>query len=166
MSIAVSYVSQLSVVETLEGEFISPSDNTVTTNGMNRSEGLTGASLVPVTKYSAFQLALTAGAATLDFTSLPDLNGTAGAVDATGLKLQMAKFRNKSDNANSMSITKGAANGYGTTAAGGTFTVPLDPDQEWTLYLDEKAPDVSGTVKTIDITGTGAQVIEVFLVFG
>lgn len=164
MSIAVTYVSQVSIVETLEGEFISASDNTVTTNGMNRTEGLTGSTAVPVTKYSAFEKALSSGSGTIDLTSLPDANGTAGAVTGDGLKLQVAKFRNKSDNANSITITEGASNGY--EMLGNAFTFILLPDQEITVYLDEKAPNISSTTKNIDLSGTGAQVLEVTLVMG
>ena len=165
MSVAVTYVSQITIVETGEGVFLG-TDNTLTTNGMNRTEGLTGASAVPVTKYSSFRQALTAGTATIDLTSLPDYNGTAGAVTFLGLKLQMIKVRGKSDNANPITITKGASNGYGLGAAGATFTIPLEPDCEATIYLDDKAPDVAAGTKTFDLAGTGSQVLEVTLVAG
>lgn len=165
MSIAATYVSQITVVETGEGVFLG-TDNTLTTNGMNRTEGLTGSSGVPVTKYSSFRQALTAGAATIDLTSLPDYNGTPAAVTFLGLKVQMIKVRGKSDNANPITITKGASNGYGLGAAGATFTIPLEPDCEATIYLDDKAPDVAAGAKTFDLTGTGSQVLEVTLVAG
>ena len=165
MSIAATYVSQVTIVETGEGVFLG-TDNTITTNGMNRSEGLTGATAVPVTKYSSFQKALAAGVGTIDLTSLPDFNGAAGAVTFLGLKVQMIKVRSKSDNANPITITKGASNGYGFGAAGATFTIPLEPDCEATIYLDDKAPDVAAGAKTFDLSGTGSQVLEVTLVAG
>src|SRR5512143_2810359 len=99
MTLAVAYASQLTVVERLTGDYVG-TDNTVTTNGLNTNEGWTASSTQPASKYSAGTKALSAGAGTIDLSALPDADGTAGAVDFTGLKVQAAKFRNKADNAN------------------------------------------------------------------
>ena len=82
MSIAVTYNSQASIVETLEGEYISPGDPTVTTNGLNTTAGLTASTTPPVTKYSAFQKALSTGTGTIDLTSLTGANGATVATRA------------------------------------------------------------------------------------
>jgi hypothetical protein len=163
MSISVTYVSQATVVETLEGEFVG-TDDTVTTNGLNTSETLGAGSTPPATKYSAGSKALSSGSATIDLTSLPDANGTAGAVTLTGLKLAVAKFRNKSTNANAMTIVFGASNPC--TSLGAAFNVTLQPGEELTYRGKDLAADIDSTHKTFDVTGTGAQVLEFEFVAG
>lgn len=164
MSISVNYVSQLTVVETLEGAYVGSGDNTVTTNGLNTSATLTSSTTPPATKYSAGTKALVAGAGTIDLTSLPDANGVAGAVTLTGLKLASVKFRNKSTNANPMTIAKGAANGC--TALGSAFSITLQVGEEVTYLGKDLAADISGTDKTFDVTGTGTQTLEFEFVAG
>lgn len=163
MSISVTYVSQATVVETLEGEYLGD-DNTVTTNGLNTSSTLTSSSTPPATAYSAGQQALSSGTATIDLTSLPDANGVAGQVTLTGLKLAVVKFRNLSSNANAITIAVGASNGC--TALGSAFSITLQPGEEFTYLGKDVAADVSSTVKTFDLTGTGAQVLEFEFVAG
>lgn len=166
MSISVGYVSQVSVVETLEGQYVSSSDATVTTNGMNVTTTLTASTTPPATKYSSGRLTLSSGTGTLNLTSLPDANGVAAAVTFDGLKPQVAKFRNLSTNANAITIAKGASNGY--TGFGSAFSMTLQPGDEWTFKGNDNSgvTDVSSTVKNLDITGTGSQVLEFSLVAG
>lgn len=165
MSIQVGYNSQASIVETLEGEYVG-SDSTVTTDGLNTTETLTAATDPPVTKYSAFQQALSGGAATIDLTSLPDSNGVAAMVTLTGLKPQVMKLRNLATNANAITIAKGASNGY--TGFGASFSLALQPGDEitWKGNDNSGVTDVGSGARTLDITGTGAQVLEVLIVAG
>lgn len=166
MSIAVTYNSQASIVETLEGEYISPGDPTVTTNGLNTTAGLTASTTPPVTKYSAFQKALSGGSGTIDLTSLPDANGVAAQVDFTGLKLQVVKLRNLATNANAITVEVGASNGH--TLFGATWEITLQPGDEflWKGNDNSGVPNVASNNKAIDISGTGSQILEVLLVAG
>lgn len=166
MSIAVDFESNLRTVVTLEGDFVSAADATVTINGLDENgTTYTASTSVPVTKVAAYEVAMTAGAVTIDLTALEGLTGEE-VVDGTGLKAQFIKFKNKSTNANPLSITKGASNGYGLVAAGTAFTVPLDPGQSVTFSLDDSAPDIASGARTWDVTGTGSQVLQIHVVMG
>lgn len=165
MSISVNWAGTCTVVETLEGEFVSDADATVTVNGLNDSGTFTGSTAVPVTKHSSFSQAMTDGAASIDLTSLPGLNGEAGAVDGTGLKVQLVRFKNPDDNANNITITFGALNPY--NLFGATFVITLAPGQDTgPMYLDDAAPDVASGAKQIDISGTGVQALDCQFVMG
>lgn len=164
MSIAVTRVIQLSVVETLEGEFIDPADATITINQLNTSESLSSSTTPPATKVSTGQIALSGGAITLDLTSLPDSNGVAGAIDGTGLKVQSYIFRNPEANANDITLTEGAANGY--ELHGNTWKIALRPGEIISCQLQDGAPDIAAGAKDIDITGTGSQALDFEIVMG
>jgi hypothetical protein len=71
---------------------------------------MNAASTVPATKVASDSIALTAGTLTLDLTALVGAAGAA--VTFTGLKVQLAKFKNPSTNTGTLVITVGAANGY------------------------------------------------------
>ncbi len=165
-SISLSYNSQLTVVETLNGAYVSGSDNTVTFTGLNESGTLSGSTTPPVTKHAIFSKAMTAGAATIDLTALPGQTADE-TIDLSGLKVQALKFKNKSTNANKITIAKGASNGYGLNSAGDTWSITLDPNQSvGPFLLDDAAPDVGSGAKTIDISGTGTQELEIEIVAG
>jgi len=160
-----NYVLNLTAIETITVEGVDPNDNTVTLSGLNESGQLTGSTTPPVSVVACYELTLSSGAATIDLTSLPGL--TSGeTLTGSGLKAQFIKFINKAANANSMTVSKGASNGYGTNAAGTTFSIPLSPGQSVTLSLANASPTVGGSAKTIDVAGTGAQVLRVFVALG
>lgn len=161
MSIEVSRVSQMTVVETLSGPFLG-TDNTVTTNGLNTSETLNASSTPPVTKYSAFAQALTAGAATIDLTSLPDSAGNAGAVTFNGLKVQGYIFKNPSTH--DVTLTAGASNGYDLHGSGWSITIRPGEELQW--RGNDGAGDVGSGAKTIDLAGTGTDTLDVELIAG
>jgi hypothetical protein len=163
LSIQVGVNLQASVTVSPGGVFVGD-DGDYVINGMNHSATLTGSSTPPVTKVSAFQQALTAGAATIDLTSLPDEDGVAAAVTFSGLKVQWAHFENPSTNANSITISEGASNGY--ELAGNAWTVTLDPGEQVVYLGNDTSPDVSGTTKNIDLAGTGTQALNVTLIAG
>lgn len=135
----------------------------ITHTGLNVSRELSAASPAGfnVTVTAQGQIAMTAGAATLNLAAAP---GTAGptAVDATGLKLRTLLIRSKSDNANPITIAKGASNGF--TGLGANFFVRLDPGKAAAFEGDATA--VASGVRTFDISGTGAQVLEFIATFG
>lgn len=162
MSLTLSYNASLSGVETVSDVFASANDATVTLNGLSASGDYNSGSGVPVTKQAAGRKTLSTGAGTLDLTALP--GGVGGAtVDGTGLKVQFAKFRNKSTNSNTMTISQGASNDY---ELAGDFSITLAVGQEVTLFLNEAAPDIASGDKTIDIAGTGSEVLEYHIVMG
>lgn len=166
MSVTLTYTSILAVVETLETNvpFASASDKTVTHNGLDQTlSGITaGTAASPSTKVAAYQKALSAGAATIDLTAIPGVNGVTQ--DMSGLRVQFAKFRNPSGNANPITIGEGASNGY--EMLGNGWTILLDPGCEILLYNPEASPDVAGAAKTIDLAGTGSQALDIILVAG
>lgn len=160
MAITATYVSTLSIVETSGDTLVNSSDNTVT-YGLNTSLTLNAGSSAPATKQAAYEVTMSSGTATIDLTSLTGAFGAT--VTGSGLKVQAVKFKNKATNANAIRVKAGASNGY---TFGGTFDVTLPVGGEVTVYLAEGAADVSGSVKTIDVSGTGEQVLQVVLVMG
>lgn len=162
-TLSVSWASQITVVETFTGNYIASADNTATTNGLNETGTLTASTSVPVIKHVAYQKTMSGGAATIDLTSQPGIN-TAETIDMTGLKVQLAKFRNLATNANNITVAKGASNGH--TLLGASWEFTLAPGQSVTIYGNEAVADVAAGVKTIDITGTGSQVLEIQMVAG
>lgn len=119
-----------------------------------------------VSKKANFKVTLTAGAAVIDLTALPDV---AGNQNFSGLKVQAIKFRNLS--ANAITVGKGASNGLGLLASDAAWTIPIPPalagvPGEVVLVLPEGTPDVDSTHKTIDVTGTGTDVLNCTIVGG
>ena len=164
MSITATYSSRLSVIETIEGPFVSPTDPGFTTDQLSLTESKDADTTVPVTKHVGSNFTLSSGTATINLAAV--VTPASGTVDMTGLKLQYMKLRGHPDNANVITAAKGASNGYGLGPTGATWTFPLGPDQEITLRGDDGNPDVASGARTIDITGTGAQVLQVQMVFG
>lgn len=162
MSVELRYGVSLTITETIETGVPYGSAVTVTTTPQPTINTYTGATTVPVTKQATFDKALSAGAGTIDLTALVGVNGAA--VDFTDLKVQFAKFKNKAANANAITVTFGASNGY--LLAGTAWKVILQPGQEVTFFGNDAAPDVDSTHKTIDLAGTLTQALEVILVAG
>lgn len=112
-----------------------------------------------VTKSATFKKALAAGAATIDFTSLPKTVG--GTQSATGLKLRGLQINNPG--ANSVTVSPGAANGY---EFNGSDTLVVRPNGFAVLWLADGLTAVDGTHKTLDLAGTGTDEFEIVLLFG
>lgn len=165
MSVSSTLTMKIETVETLESTtdpFVLSSAKSTTTNGLNLATTINSGTGVPATKQAFKQLAMTAGAATIDLRNLVGVNG--GAQDGNGLKVQAIIFRGKSDNANPITVAYGASNGY--ALLGSSFTFDLKPGQMLMAFLNEAAPDINSSAKTIDISGTGSQVLEYQLVMG
>lgn len=163
-SVAVVYVSTVTASETVEENTpLSLDANSIIIHDqLNTSDTLNAGSDVPATKVVANTIVLDAGAETIDLTALVGSNG--GAVDMTGLKVQLLKFKAKANNANVITISFGAANPY--TGLGAAFSVTLDAGMEFTFFGNEKTADVAGGVKDLDVSGTGAQELDMVLVCG
>jgi hypothetical protein len=134
----------------------------VTFDGGNETKTLTASSTPPVTAHAVGQQALSSGTGTIDLRSLTGLNGVA--VDLNGLKPTAILFENPVANANPITIAKGATNGY--TGLGANFSLTLQPGQTVLLDLVAAGTAVSGTVKTLDLSGTGSQALKYQMVAG
>ena len=97
--------------------------------------------------------AMTAGAATIDFT---DLHSFGESISFSGKKVRFVVLQNPATNANSITIVEGASNGL--SLLGANFSVTLAPGETIAKYLPD-GPTVGGSDKTIDITGTGSQAL-------
>ena len=157
MSLSVAYVSSVTVVDSPGGAYVSPGDGTVTET-ITATTTLNSGTTPPVSKKSFGTLTLSSGAGTIDLTSLPDQNGTAGAVTFDSLRLATVFLRNKSTNANPITIAKGASNGC--TSLGSAFSITLQVGESMELLAQNLAAVVDSTHKTLDVSGTGSQVLE------
>ena len=173
MPVALTYVSKLTAVETFDttlaqNKLLSATDKGVTHNGLDKQltlpgAGLAGVASVPMTTPVSGVLPMTAGALTIDLRVLVGSNGLA--VDGNGLKLQAIKLRNDNTGGNPITIAKGATNGY--LPGGGTaWSQTLPVGGEYLAYFNEGGPDIDGTHKTLDVTGTGTQAISFEFVLG
>jgi len=164
MSVQATITQNVTAVETLDENMhaSAASRSQVTHDGFNTTVVLNSTSTPPASEVGCFEQDLTAGAATIDLTAMPSTNGAT--VDGTGKRVQAAKFKNPSDNANNMTITEGASNGY--DGFGASFSIILVPGAEVTIFTNDGGTDISGTNKTIDIAGTSTQTLEVSLVLG
>lgn len=119
-----------------------------------------------ISKAAVFSQALTAGSATIDLTAVT-IRGVA--VTLSGLKPVAWLFRVPAGSAGAITIAKGASNGYTGLGSSASILVPVG----WTLLLTTAAGGVanpavavSGSVKTLDISGTGTDTLQVAVVAG
>lgn len=161
MAVSLAYSAQVSVTETLD---LTPTglSQTITHNTYNSSQNLSATTSVPCTKVAGGLATLSGGALTLDLTTVTGVEGITR--NMTGLKVQCFKFKNKSTNAGTMTVTFGAANPY--LLAGSGWKMILQPGQEFTFFGNEATPDVAAGAKNIDIAGTGTEAGEYIVVCG
>lgn len=164
-TVSAAYASSCSATVTFTGPFVSSSDPTALINGLNETGTLTASSTVPATKVAAYELTLSSGAGTINLAALPGITAEE-TVNGTGLKVQLLKLKNKSSNANKITVAKGASNGYGLCASGDDWDVTLSPGQSNLTLGNDAAPDIASGARTLDVTGTGAQVLQVLVVMG
>jgi len=136
---------------------------TVTQAGFNAAQRvLKSDSSPPVTCGALFQQALAAGAATIDLTALDGFNDKA--VNGTGLRVQLLRVKNPTTNANPITVAKGVSNGY--DGFGAAFSVTLQPGAEMTFLTNDAGGDIGSGNKTLDLTGTGVQALDVEIILG
>jgi aspartokinase len=160
MAVQLSYAGTAKIQETLASGVDGAGTPTILHSSFDDQGTLTASTTPPVTKCVVKVIALSAGAATIDLTTITGTNGLVQ--DSTGLKVQY--FRVKNLGANTMTFTVGASNGY--NLAGATFNVPLEQNQWFILYGNDATPDVAAGDRTIDVAGTAAQTFELTLVTG
>lgn len=159
-----SLAMSLNVTETFDATtapFVNSGSAAIVHTGIDRTTTLNASSSPAISKMAAFQKALAAGVGTIDLTSLPHDGQT---VTLNALKVVAIKIRNPGTNSGIITATKGAANGY--TFFGATWTIPVKPGGEAMVYFGTQGDAVSGTVKTIDLTGTGTEALDVEVLAG
>lgn len=163
MSVTVTLEDKVKAVETF-GDFADSNDATVT-HILNDTQVLNPSSTVPVTMKGAFTVTLSGGVATIALRAFPkDDDNPLLLQDGNGLKVQVAKFKNPASNAGDMTITFGASTPY--LLGGSAFKWILKPGQHITVFGNDATPDVSNTLKSIDVAGAGTETLQVFLALG
>ena len=164
MSVTANWALKCDVAETLTASVDAAASPVVNHNAFSSKGTLTATSTVPATKVSAEEIALTAGAYTIDLSALTGTNGAT--VNGNGLKVQLFKFKNLgTGTAAAMTLTVGAANGYDLKGAAWSETVSAG--QETLFYGNEATPTiVTDTDDEIDIAGVGAETFELIIVMG
>lgn len=161
MSITAKLTQTLEVTETLTDLSISNAEIKFKPTSINT---LTAGTTPPATKFVKKLCALVAGALTIDLTALTGWGTNGTDEDMTGLNLQEIFIEATSTNANAITISTGASNGY--PAFGEDWSIALQASQVFSAYGNNLTPEVSGTDKTIDLAGTGTQSVEIYMVFG
>lgn len=155
MSVSAAYASTLTVTEVLSDATLSSSGNRVIHDANSTSGTYNSGSTPAITKRARLAYTMTAGAATIDLRALIGTNGAA--VDGNGLRAQFVKIINPITNANAITISKGASNGY--DGLGSSFSIALVPGGELLVKLNDGGADIGATNKTLDLAGVGSQVI-------
>lgn len=168
MSLTATLIQSLVAIETLDGNTapIAATKRKVTWDALcSKSLSLHATSVPPITKIAGGQVALAAGAKTLSLVALTGLGANGADVNMNGLKVQAIYAENPSTNANTISIAKGASQGYEFSGSDGKLT--LAPGQSVLLFGNDATPDVaSGSAHNIDLTGTGTQALNIIIVAG
>jgi len=136
------------------------------TGGFSVTQSLSGTTQPAVEDAPLVQQVTISGTTTIDFTSAPQQAGRTG--DMTGLKVVAAIFKPAADNIGAINIAPGAANPY--PLFGTANDIDLAPGQMIVIGtlagIDANLPSVSSSVKTIDITGTATDTMDVEIHFG
>lgn len=152
-SVTVRYKSDLAITEKFDTDVAGAGQ---TQNPFSTSAQLNATSSPAVSEGGFCQQLLTAGAATIDLTSVATTRGRT--MTFSGLKIRAIRIKALSTNSNPLTIAKGASNGY--TGFGSAFSITLKPGQEITFYDNGAGVAVSGSVKALDLSGTGTEGIQ------
>lgn len=157
MAVTCDYAFKLTGTETLTN-VDGVTTATLVHDAFNETGSLSASTTPAVTMVYDELVALTAGAYTIDLTSLTGSNGAVQ--DGTGLRVQMIRVKNLG--ANAMTFSEGASNGI--ALACGTFVVPASGITQ--MYLADASPDIAAGDRTIDVAGTGTQTFEISIYLG
>lgn len=160
-SVSAVLSAQLLVTETVGGCPATPSSGSSATIVHGAAWAL-AETLSPATKTANFEVALVAGAGSIDLRALDGSND--GVVDGNGLKVQGLFIKAKATNGNPITIDVGDSDGY--DLAGAAFSVTLQPGQCFLFYGYDATPDVAAGDKVLDLTGTGTDALQVQVVLG
>lgn len=137
----------------------------IVNEAFNRSEtALTPTSTPAVSRVSYVTYTISAGIADIDLTAL---SASQDVIDGTGLKVQAIIVRNKGTAVMTL-CDQAAANKYDLLGAGNDMIVPayatLNP---WLIFVaPEQLPDIAAGVKTIRISGTNTDTVDVGIALG
>ena len=106
------------------------------------------------------------GTQTIDFTSAPQQADRTA--DMSTYRVLAFCFRAPTGNSAAITVAPGSANPYALRGAGNSFDINPGEQEEKTIEVGATPalPVVSGTVKTIDISGTNGDKLEVEIHFG
>jgi len=131
-------------------------------NGLDSSRALDSSTTPAITKVAVLTATLSGGALTLNLASLTGTEGET--VDGTGLKVQVLKLSASSANTGAITIVPGASNGI--NLLGASSSLAVYPGGEYLLYFDDESPDISSSVRTLDLSGTGTEALSVGVLMG
>lgn len=159
---AISVLAKLNVTttETLTGDDLN-ADSQLLHSGYDVNRTLTASTTPDATKAAYQTVAMTAGAATIDLTSLL-LNAVA--VTFSGLKPRVVLVTAIAANSGNVTVAKGASNGY--DGMGGSFSVTLEPGQSFAFDFAAAGNAVGGSNKTLDLSGSGTDGVRLSAVAG
>jgi hypothetical protein len=161
MPIAASIKLNLTVTETLTGDDLN-AESTLLHNGYDIAADLTASTAVTVTKCAYQTVNMTAGAATIDLT---DLLLNAVAVTLTGLEPRALRVTALTTNGASITVAKGASNGY--DGLGAAFSVTLEPGSSALFYFYSGTGNAVGSGnKNLDLSGTTTDGVRFSVVAG
>lgn len=163
MSVDVTYDSRLLIAETITVG-VDGADNPVIYHGGPESDfaslaRFTGTTTPDVVDHVTKVFTLTAGAYTLDLTSMVGTGSVAK--DGTTYKVRFLKITNNHAT-QTLKVAKGASNGH--TGFGSDFAVTVDGAGEITLKFGSVA--IASNNKTLDFTGTGSNTFNLSVVYG
>jgi len=162
MPISVTYASTITTVETLATNVGHQAiDKSVTAQLSTTLAAQTSGSTPSCVQRAGADVAMTAGALSLDLTALL---GTNGATVVGSGRVQMVKFFNPATNANAITIAKGASNGY--DGFGSSFSITLAPGAEVLLRTLGNGSVIGSTNRILDVTGTLTQVLSYEIIIG
>lgn len=164
MAVSCAYAMLMTCTETLSSNvpFISTDDPSIVHNGLNSTGTFDAGTTPAATEWVANEYTMSGGALTIDLTSLTGTNGRS--VSLNGLRPRLVKIKNKATNANSITIAEGASNGY--PLFGASRSVTLLPGEELQYLYSSSCTAVGSSDKTIDISGTGSQVLQMAILAG
>lgn len=134
------------------------SRSTIIHDGLSLNLQLNPTSIPPVTKGLSVQQTLTAGAATIDLSTLLDDSGVA---IGTGLKVQSCIIYNPSVDV--ITIGKGASSGY---PLFGAVLLPIPPGATVEMYFSGQLIAIDGSHKNLDLSGTLVETLSMSFTFG
>lgn len=147
----------LTVSETVTSPDAAAANATVKHDQFNVSKTANSSAPYSVTLTASQEIALVAGAKTIDLTALIGTN--LGAVSLDTKKPIWLLIKNKSTNVGGpMTFAKGASNGY--TGLGASFSIQIPIGGSILIDLNTGTTTVSSTVKNIDVSGSGTDVIQ------
>lgn len=137
---------------------LAPNPSTTSDLGSSTTTLNASTSGSPVTAEWSGTVTLSAGAATLDCTALPDpVTGGSNTRNFSGLKIQVLRIKPRSTNTAAVVIGSGASNGLNVFGNSGTITLTAGADVF--LRNPEGTPDVGSSAKTIDLSSSDEDAI-------